>query len=92
MPCVTSFERDRQRCAVVDGRLCCIYDKYVATFDPKKSKLNQDKHGVVLESCKEALDGDMLTLEDVREDYGEQRFVSLGWAAGKVVVLGACRA
>lgn len=59
----------------------------MATFDPKKSKLNQDKHGVVLESCKEALDGDMLTLEDVREDYGEQRFVSLGWAAGKVVVL-----
>ncbi len=29
----------------------------------------------------------MLTREDKSEAYGEQRFVSLGWANGKVVVL-----
>lgn len=29
----------------------------------------------------------MLTREDDREDYGEQRLVSLGWAHGRVVVL-----
>ena len=46
---------------MIDRRLFCIYDKCVTTFDPKKSKLNQDKHGVVLESCEEALDGGMLS-------------------------------
>ncbi|MBS0383167.1 MAG: BrnT family toxin [Proteobacteria bacterium] len=35
----------------------------------------------------EAFDGPMLTREDDREDYGEQRLVSLGWAHGRVVVL-----
>ncbi len=29
----------------------------------------------------------MVTREDTREDYGEQRFVSLGWTKDKVVVL-----
>jgi hypothetical protein len=29
----------------------------------------------------------MLTREDDREDYGEQRWISLGWAHGRVVVL-----
>lgn len=29
----------------------------------------------------------MLTREDTRQDYGEQRFVSLGWARAKVMVL-----
>jgi uncharacterized DUF497 family protein len=29
----------------------------------------------------------MLTREDDRENYGEQRLVSLGWAHGRVVVL-----
>lgn len=29
----------------------------------------------------------MLTREDVREAYGEQRLVSLGWLQGRVVVL-----
>ena len=55
--------------------------------DPKKRKANLRKHKVNLTDCYEAFDAPMVTREDTREDYGEQRFVSLGWATGKVVVL-----
>ncbi len=55
--------------------------------DPKKRKANLRKHKVDLADCYEAFDAPMLTREDTREDYGEQRFVSLGLAHGTVVVI-----
>ena len=55
--------------------------------DPKKRKANLRKHKVDLTDCYEAFDAPMLTREDTREDYGEQRFVSLGLVKGKVAVL-----
>ena len=55
--------------------------------DPAKRRKNQRKHGVDLAGCEEAFAWPMLTREDDREDYGEQRLVSLGLAHGKVVVL-----
>ncbi|MBK6717234.1 MAG: BrnT family toxin [Burkholderiales bacterium] len=57
------------------------------SYDPRKSAANLRKHGHDLPACEEALDGPMLTREDRSEVYGEQRFVSLGLAMGKVVVL-----
>ena len=36
--------------------------------------------------CEPVFDGPMLTDEDAREEYGEQRLVSLGWLNGRVVV------
>jgi uncharacterized DUF497 family protein len=55
--------------------------------DPAKRRKNLRKHGVDLPGCMEAFDNPMLTREDDREAYGEQRLVSLGWAHGRVVVL-----
>ena len=55
--------------------------------DPMKRKANLRKHKVDMTECYEAFDAPMLTRGDDREDYGEQRFVSLGLARGKVVVL-----
>ncbi len=55
--------------------------------DPKKRETNLRKHKVDMADCYEAFDAPMLTREDTREDYGEQWFVSLGLAKGKVVVL-----
>jgi uncharacterized DUF497 family protein len=55
--------------------------------DPKKRKGNLRKHKVDLAEAYEAFDAPMLTREDTREDYGEQRFVSLGLVRGKAVVL-----
>ena len=57
------------------------------SHDPTKGRKNLRKHKVDLPGCMGAFDAPMLTREDDREDYGEQRFVSLGWAHGRVVVL-----
>lgn len=48
------------------------------SHDPAKRRKNLRKHGVDLPGCMEAFDNPMLTREDDREDYGEQRLVSLG--------------
>lgn len=55
--------------------------------DPRKRKANLRKHKVDLTEGYAAFDAPMVTREDTSEDYGEQRFVSLGLANGKVVVL-----
>jgi uncharacterized DUF497 family protein len=52
------------------------------SHDPAKRRKNPRKHGFDLAGCMEAFDGPMLTREDDREAYGEQRLVSLGWAHG----------
>lgn len=57
------------------------------THDPRKRKVNLRKHEIDLIAGYAAFDAPMITREDSREDYGEQRFVSLGWVSGKVVVL-----
>lgn len=57
------------------------------SHDPAKRRRNLRKHKIDLPDCMEAFDAPMLTREDDREHYGEQRLVSLGWAHDKVVVL-----
>ena len=57
------------------------------THDPKKRKANKRKHKIDLADGYAAFDAPMVTREDTREDYGEQRFVSLGWIEDSVVVL-----
>ena len=55
--------------------------------DPKKRKANLRKHKVDLADCYEAFDAPMLSRVDGREDYGEERLVSLRLVKGKIVVL-----
>lgn len=57
------------------------------SYDPAKRRRNLRKHKLDLPGCEAAFDAPMLTREDDREKYGEQRLVSLGWAHGRVVVL-----
>ena len=57
------------------------------THDPSKRKSNQDKHQIDLAECESVFDGPMLTREDTREKYGEERLISLGILKGRVVVL-----
>ena len=57
------------------------------SHDPAKRKRNLRKHKVDLPDCMEAFDGPMLTREDDRDNYGEQRLISLGLAHGTIVVL-----
>lgn len=55
--------------------------------DPKKRKSNQRKHGLDLAECESIFDAPMLTQEDRRDGYDEQRLVSLGLLKNRVVVL-----
>ena len=56
-------------------------------FDPVKRQTNLKKHEIDLAECESVFDEPMLTREDSRESYGEQRLVSLGWLKSRVVFL-----
>ena len=57
------------------------------TFDQSKRKSNLAKHGIDLAQCESVFDFPMLTDEDTRADYGEQRLKSLCWFNERVVLL-----
>lgn len=57
------------------------------TFDESKRKANIRKHGIDLAQCESVFDFPLLTEEDTRADYGEQRLKSLGWFNARVVML-----
>lgn len=63
-----------------------IYIKWVS-FDPAKRKANLRKHAIDLAECDAIFDAPMVTREDARHDYGEERLISLGLLHGRVVVL-----
>ena len=47
-------------------------------WDPAKSETNLNKHGISFDEARYIFDGPTLTRIDDREDYGEQRYISLG--------------
>jgi len=57
------------------------------TYDETKRAANLAKHGIDLAECGSVFDAPMLTEEDTREAYGEQRLKSLCWLKGRVAVL-----
>ena len=63
------------------------YTIIMTSHDPAKRRKNLEKHDVDLPTCEQAFDAPMLTREDDREEYGEQRLISLGWTQCRVVVL-----
>ena len=56
-------------------------------YNQKKRRGNLHKHKIDLAKCLLVFDSPMLTREDTRLHYGEQRLISLGWLNGDVVVL-----
>jgi uncharacterized DUF497 family protein len=59
----------------------------VVTYDETKRQANLAKHGINLADCAGVFDAPMLTAEDARDAYGEQRLKSLCWLGGRVAVL-----
>ncbi|WP_293995547.1 BrnT family toxin [Sphaerotilus sp.] len=55
------------------------------TWDEAKRQLNLKKHGFDFNGCEAVFDGPVITLEDDRLVYGEQRLNLLGWLSGQVV-------
>jgi uncharacterized protein len=56
-------------------------------WDENKRQTNLRKHGIDFVDVEEVFDGYTLTIEDDREDYGKQRFITLGMIQGRVVVV-----
>ena len=56
-------------------------------WDDEKNRANRAKHGISFEEARTIFEGPVFTAPDDREDYGEERFISVGALAGLVVVL-----
>ena len=56
-------------------------------WDIQKDRTNFEKHGLYFEDAKLVLDGQTYTFLDDRRDYGEERFITLGTLAARIVVL-----
>lgn len=56
-------------------------------WDDAKSRSNLEKHGLSFEDAEAVLTGACVTFRDDRFDYGEERLVTLGMLAGRLVVL-----
>lgn len=56
-------------------------------WDDAKRLSNLQKHGIDFANVPALFDGDILTVEDDRYSYGEQRFVTFGLLQGRVIAV-----
>lgn len=56
-------------------------------WDERKRKINLRKHGIDFVGCETIFAGTTKMMIDDRENYGEERFVTLGLLDGRVVVV-----
>lgn len=56
-------------------------------WDEDKRLANVRKHGIDFLDVVTVFEGDIVTIEDDRFDYDEQRFLTLGLFKGRVVVI-----
>ena len=56
-------------------------------WDEAKRESNLLKHGIDFIEVEKVFEGETVTILDVRFDYGEERFITLGLLDGRVVVI-----
>ena len=56
-------------------------------WDDAKDTANQEKHGLAFEDAPLVFKGRATTRPDLRQHYGEPRFLTLGTLRGRVVVI-----
>jgi hypothetical protein len=56
-------------------------------WDEAKNRSNMAKHGLNFEDAAQVFDGPCVTFEDDRFPYGEERFLTLGLLAQRLVVI-----
>jgi uncharacterized DUF497 family protein len=56
-------------------------------WDEAKSRINFTKHGLSFEDAELVFSGPCVTFVDDRLDYGEERLITLGQLAGRLVVI-----
>ena len=56
-------------------------------WDSDKNRSNFSKHGLDFADAEDVFDGPCVTFVDDRFEYSEERFITLGLLAGRVVVI-----
>lgn len=56
-------------------------------WDKNKNQSNYEKHGLCFEDVDFVFEGKTISFKDDREDYGEERFITLGELKNRVVVV-----
>ena len=56
-------------------------------WDEAKNRSNLAKHGLSFEDAARVFSGPCVTFEDDRFEYGEERLITLGLLAGRLVVM-----
>ncbi|WP_149541445.1 BrnT family toxin [Siccirubricoccus phaeus] len=56
-------------------------------WDPNKNAKNLERHGISFEEASLIFEGPVLSQVDTRNDYGEERIVSIGLIRGVVAVV-----
>ena len=56
-------------------------------FDPEKRNRALADRGLDFVRCSEIFAGDCLTREDDRQDYGEQRYITVGWLDDRMTIV-----
>jgi uncharacterized protein len=56
-------------------------------WDEAKNRKNAAKHGFDFEDAEQVFSGPCVTFEDDRFDHGEERLVTLGMLAGRLVTI-----
>ena len=57
------------------------------TFDPAKRAATLADRGLDMADAECVFDGPHDTVEDDRDDYGEDRWITFGWLSGRLVVV-----
>lgn len=57
------------------------------TFDPAKRDATKADRGIDFEDAALVFEGQTLTVEDTRQNYGERRFQTIGHLAGRMVMV-----
>lgn len=56
-------------------------------WDEAKNPTNSAKHGLNVADAEQVLTGNCVTFVDDRFDYGEERLITLGLLAGRVLII-----
>jgi uncharacterized DUF497 family protein len=76
------------KCFLKNRWLQCLIVRTIqnmVTYDETKRRLNIRNHGIDFAACEAIFDGPMMSLEDRRDAYGEQRINALGFLESGVV-------
>jgi len=57
-------------------------------FDPEKARRTFEQRGLDFRDAAHVFAGEQFTFQDLRKDYGEPRFITIGYLDGRLVVVG----